>query len=174
MKDNLNVRIYRLEQVKPFQAFLRDREVVFFGQAEGPLALQVLMQSVVTASKVNYFRPVKLGFTRRRIEKALVNETNKLGAGWGDRYAPRVMEKDILGMVDVLSSLVPSYQVSPLFDTTPAGAVGVMVCRLPYVEDRNQRDPFTTKEIDKTISMWEALNETFPDEEPRKLVMLFI
>ncbi len=174
MKDNLNVRIYRLEQTKPFQAFLRDREVVFFGQAVGPLSLQVLMQSVPTATKVNYFRPTKLGFTRRRIEKALVSEANKLGAGYGDRFAPRVMEKDVLAMVDLLSNLVPSYQAAPLFDTTPAGAVAVMVCRLPYVEDRNARDPYTTKEIDKTIAIWESLNETFPEEQPRNLVMLFI
>lgn len=171
-KDKLSVRVYNIEQIKPVQAFVRGRDVVFFERHTKDTVSSIL-NLAVTAKALNYLRPEKLGFSEGRLERKLVSECHQL-IGRENILQPRLLDKTTMAHIDALTQLLPSYQVVPVFDMTPPGGVGVLQCRLPYSAAKEGRDPTTQREIDRTIAIWESLNETCPENERRNLLMLFV
>lgn len=171
-KDKLSVRVYNIEQIKPVQAFVRGRDVVLFEQHNQTTVTSIL-NLAATAKAVNYLRPEKLGFSDARLERKLVEACRQLHQR-DDVLQPRLLNKVVLNQVATLNQLLPSYQTTPAFDMTPIGGVAVLLCRLPFSPNKDERDPDTQREIDRTIAIWESLNEVYPENERRNLLMLFV
>lgn len=171
-KDKLSVRVYNIEQIKPVQAFVRGRDVVFF-ERHNKSTVTSIINLAATAKALNYLRPEKLGFSEKRLEGKLAEECHKLHQR-ENILQPRLLNKTVMAQVDTLTSLLPSYQTAPVFDMTPPSGVAVLLCRLPYSVAKEDRDPTTQREIDRTIAIWESLNEAYPENERRNLLMLFV